>query len=61
MDATVEGRNMIMIMSPLVKKHARGRPRDNDRAPSRDEPAVIQVNGETAETGNNNNAEDSNA
>jgi translation initiation factor IF-3 len=57
----VEGRNMIMIMSPLNKKHARGDQRDNDRAPSRDEPAVIQVNGETAETGNNNNAEDSNA
>jgi len=63
----VEGRNMIMIMSPLNKKHARGDHRDNDRVPSRDEPAVIdqpaaiQVNGETAETGNNNNAEDSNA
>ena len=54
----VEGRNMIMIMSPLNKKHSRGDQRENDRAPSRDEPAVIQVNGETAETGNTNNAED---
>ena len=63
----VEGRNMIMIMSPLNKKHARGDHRDNDRPPSRDQPevidqpAVIQVNGETAEAGNNINAEDSNA
>jgi hypothetical protein len=29
----VEGRNMIMIMSPLNKKHAKGDQHTNDRRP----------------------------
>ena len=47
----VEGRNMIMILSPLNKKHARSEHRDNDRPAQPDRAAVAE----------SRNAEDTNA
>ncbi len=54
----VEGRNMIMILSPLNKKHAKGDHRENERQPR--EQAAAAHAGDAGATGNNN-AEDQNA
>jgi translation initiation factor IF-3 len=59
----VEGRNMIMIMSPLNKKHAKGDQHSDDRRPTQEvEMSVIApVEEPGAESGSNNHdAEDTN-
>jgi translation initiation factor IF-3 len=60
----VEGRNMIMIMSPLNKKHAKGDQHSNERRPTQEVEVSVTVPEEddaAAETGSNNdNAEDTN-
>ena len=39
----VEGRNMIMIMSPLNKKHAKGDQHSNDRRPTQEVEMSVTV------------------
>jgi hypothetical protein len=39
----VEGRNMIMIMSPLNKKHAKGDQHSNDRRPTQEVELTVTV------------------
>jgi len=58
----VEGRNMIMIMSPLNKKHAKGDQHSNDRRPAQEVEVTVTVPGEEpgAESGSNDHAEDTN-
>ena len=59
----VEGRNMIMIMSPLNKKHAKGDQHSNDRRPAQEVEVTVTVPGEEpgAESGSNDDhAEDTN-
>jgi len=59
----VEGRNMIMIMSPLNKKHAKGDQHTNDRRPTQEVEVSVTVPEEdaAAESGSNNDhAEDTN-
>ena len=56
----VEGRNMIMIMSPLNKKHARGEQRGNDRRP-REVSITAEVTAVPDDAEAAKNAEDSNA
>ena len=58
----VEGRNMIMIMSPLNKKHAKGDQHSNDRRPTQEvEVSVTVPEEDAAESGSNNDhAEDTN-
>jgi hypothetical protein len=55
----VEGRNMIMILSPLNKKHSRGEHR-NDKRPPREVQIAAEVVVESEATGTQNNAEDQN-
>ena len=59
----VEGRNMIMIMSPLNKKHAKGDQHTNDRRPTQEVEVTVTVPVEDAgaEPGSSNDhAEDTN-
>src|SRR4029077_2064590 len=59
----VEGRNMIMILSPLNKKHARGDQHSNDRRPVQEVEVSVTVPQEApgAESGeSNDHAEDTN-
>ena len=64
----VEGRNMIMIMSPLNKKHAKGDQHSNDRHPTQEVEMTVTVPEQEAageelgaESGSNNDhAEDTN-
>ena len=69
----VEGRNMIMIMSPLNKKHAKGDQHTNDRRPTQEVEMSVDVPQEAeavaiaapaddlgAESGSKDNAEDTN-
>ena len=59
----VEGRNMIMIMSPLNKKHAKGDQHSNDRRPTQEVEMSVTVPPDEAgaESGSNNDhAEDTN-
>jgi len=55
----VEGRNMIMILSPLAKKHPRSEQREGDRQ-TREQPATAQVSGNETTQGNED-AKDPNA
>ena len=55
----VEGRNMIMILSPLNKKHSRGEHRD-DKRPPREVQMTADVVANGGEAGTTNNAEDTN-
>ena len=60
----VEGRNMIMILSPLNKKHAKSDHRDNDRRSPRPERTVtLEISPEAAaeELSTSNDAKDQNA
>jgi translation initiation factor IF-3 len=60
----VEGRNMIMILSPLNKKHSKSDHRDNDRRAARPERTVtVEISPEAAaeELATNNDAKDQNA
>jgi hypothetical protein len=59
----VEGRNMIMIMSPLNKKHAKGDQHSNDRRPVQEVEVSVTVPQEAPGTesgGSNDHAEDTN-
>ena len=59
----VEGRNMIMIMSPLNKKHAKGDQHSNDRRPAQEVEVSVTVPVEDigADSGSSNDhAEDTN-
>jgi hypothetical protein len=59
----VEGRNMIMIMSPLNKKHAKGDQHTNDRHPTQEVEMSVTVPVEDlgVESGStNDHAEDTN-
>jgi hypothetical protein len=59
---------MIMIMSPLNKKHAKGDQHGNDRRPNQETPetqevemsVTVPVADSGAESGSNDNAEDTN-
>jgi len=56
----VEGRNMVMILSPLTKKHSRSEHRSNNQAPvAVDRPA--QAAAPQPQTGSENDAKDQNA
>jgi hypothetical protein len=61
----VEGRNMIMILSPLNKKHSRGEQR-NDKRPPREvqiaaEVVAAEVVAESDSKGTDSNAQDQNS
>ena len=57
----VEGRNMIMILSPLAKKHPRSEQREPERQVREQPAAATQVPDNGAATQGNENAQDSNA
>jgi hypothetical protein len=57
----VEGRNMIMILSPLNKKHARGEQRGNDRRPPREVEIPAEVAAVIIDEAETGNAENQNA